>query len=87
MKNGSSDTDRHCSNDLTQMYAVGKFVTRPSGKQASKEVFAQNKRAVRKRKDGSVVHAVSVSIFCFKLGRLSEFLQLYEMNNRLVTRF
>lgn len=69
------------------MYAVGKFVTRPSGRQASKEVFAQNKRAVRKRKDGSVLHAVSVSIFCFKLGRLSEFLQLYEVNSGPTTLF
>jgi hypothetical protein len=69
-----------------QMYCVGLFVTRPThpkslastanGGPKSGTISGASTPLTRKlattRADGSIVHAVSVSTFCFKLGRLSE---------------
>lgn len=68
-----------------QMYCVGLFVTRPTHPKSlastangpkSGTISGASTPLTRKlattRADGSIVHAVSVSTFCFKLGRLSE---------------
>lgn len=69
------------------MYCVGLFITHPR-KDTKKKSLAQTasstqpsvsgdlspaiKKLTSKRPDGAIVHAVSVSTFCFKIGRLSK---------------
>lgn len=69
------------------MYAVGLFVTHPPKGKSMNKTLAQVasssqssisgdlspaiKRLSSNRPDGAIVHAVSVSTFCFKIGRLS----------------
>ena len=69
------------------MYCVGLFITHPR-KDKKKKSLAQTasstqpsvsgdlspaiKKLTSNRPDGAIVHAVSVSTFCFKIGRLSK---------------